>query len=111
MPMHSGELIYHFLNTIILTALVAAWVLWRYRVAVLKGMQARSGAVVPPAEFGGLENHIERQNGEDVIRWLGRARRGIVIAVVAAISVPSLVMTALYLIVADCRTARLTYGW
>ena len=40
--MHSGELIFHFLNTIVLTALIAAWVLWRYRAAVLRGMQARA---------------------------------------------------------------------
>jgi hypothetical protein len=48
-----GELIFHFLNTVVLTALVASVVLWRYRVDVLAGMGSSSGqalgipAVVP----------------------------------------------------------------
>jgi hypothetical protein len=35
---HPGELIFHFLNTIIVTAFVAVFVLWRYRISVLAGM-------------------------------------------------------------------------
>ena len=51
--MSPGELIFHFLNTVVLTALVASGVLWRYRVDVLAGMGSSSGqalgipAVVP----------------------------------------------------------------
>ncbi len=99
--MHSGELVFHFLNVVVLTALIAAWVLWRYRVAVLKGMQARSGEVIPVAEFTRQENAAPPVGVEHVVHWANRARRGIVIAVVAAIVLPALVMTALYLILSD----------
>ena len=99
--MHSGELVYHFFNVIVLTALVAAWVLWRYRVAVLKGMQARSGDVIPMAEFTGRENVATRVSAENVLSWMSRARRGIVIAIVAAIVLPALMMAGLYLILSD----------
>jgi hypothetical protein len=99
--MHSGELVFHFLNVIVLTALIAAWVLWRYRVAVLKGMQARSATVVPAAVSARQENISAPVGVESVLRWMSRARRGIVMAVVAAILLPALVMTALYLILSD----------
>ncbi len=99
--MHSGELIFHFLNTIVLTALIAAWVLWRYRAAVLRGMQARSGAVVPVAESVRHENVSAPVGVESVLRWTSRARRGIVMAVVAAIALPALVMAGLYVIISD----------
>jgi hypothetical protein len=99
--MHSGELIYHFINTIILTSVVAAWVLWRYRVAVLKGMQAQSGEIVAPAEVCRAENRPAGERAHDVIRWLGQTRRAIVVAVVAALCLPALIMAALHLILAD----------
>jgi hypothetical protein len=99
--MHSGELIFHFLNTIVLTALIAAWVLWRYRAAVLRGMQARSGAVVAVAESVRHENVSAPVGVESVLHWLSRARRTIVMAVVAAIALPALVMAGLYLILSD----------
>ena len=99
--MHSGELIFHFLNVIVLTALIAGWVLWRYRVAVLKGMQSRSGEVIPVSEVGQYGNAPAPVNVENVLRWASRARRRIVIAVVAAILLPALLMTGLYLILSD----------
>ena len=42
----AGELANHFQHTVILTALVAAFVLWRYRAAILRGM-GESVAEVP----------------------------------------------------------------
>ena len=99
--MHSGELVFHFFNVIVLTALIAAWVLWRYRVAVLKGMQARSGEVMPVAESTRHENIAPGVEAGNVLRLVGRVRRRIVIAVVAAISLPALVMAGLYLILSD----------
>ena len=38
--MHPGQFIAHFINTAIITAIVAALVLWRYKVGVLTGMSA-----------------------------------------------------------------------
>ena len=52
--MSPGELIFHFLNTVVLTALVASGVLWRYRVDVLAGMGSSSGQAlgIPAVNFG-----------------------------------------------------------
>ena len=38
--MHPGQLIAHFINTAIITAIVAGLVLWRYKVGVLAGMNS-----------------------------------------------------------------------
>ena len=35
--MHPGQFIAHFINTAIITAIVAGLVLWRYKVGVLAG--------------------------------------------------------------------------
>ena len=99
--MHSGELVFHFLNVIVLTALIAAWVMWRYRAAVLKGMRARSGEVIAMAEGTRHETIPAAVTVETVRRWMNRARRGIVMAVVAAVLLPALLMTGLYLILSD----------
>jgi hypothetical protein len=98
--MHSGELIYHFINVIIITSLIAPWVLWRYRVAVLKGMQARSGDVLAPAGVNRTEA-APALEAAPVFAYLRRARRRIALAVLAAIAVPSLILTALYLLLSD----------
>ena len=45
--MVGGELSYHLLNSAILTALVAMFVLWRYRVAVLEGMMRGDSVALP----------------------------------------------------------------
>jgi len=43
-----AELTFHFYNTVVLTALVAAFALWRYRVAVLDGMRGSGEATLAP---------------------------------------------------------------
>ena len=45
--MLGGELMFHFMNVMVLTFIVAPLVLWRYRRAVLAGMQRRLGAPLP----------------------------------------------------------------
>src|SRR5262245_43085464 len=42
-----GDLAYHLVNSVILTAIVSMFVLWRYRVSVLAGMAAGDEQVVP----------------------------------------------------------------
>lgn len=48
--MHPGQFIAHFINTAIITAIVAALVLWRYKVGVLAGMNRGGGGelLMPP---------------------------------------------------------------
>ena len=47
--MLGGELVFHFINVMLMTVLVAPLILWRYRRAVLAGMQDRGGAALPLA--------------------------------------------------------------
>jgi hypothetical protein len=64
-------------------------------------MQARSGDVIPVAEFMGRENVATRVSAENVLSWMSRLVGGIVIAVVAAIVLPALMMAGLCLILSD----------
>ena len=53
--MNGGELSVHFTNSVLVTVLVALFVLWRYRQAILGGMMLGDGAV--PLGRG----HVPRQ--------------------------------------------------
>src|SRR5689334_22429895 len=89
--MHPGELIYHFINTLIVTALVSAAVLWRYRVGVVEGMRARGGATVPPSPPIDARSHGAAVPRASVHVWETRLRRRIVAAtscVVIACALP-----------------------
>lgn len=95
--MFGGELIFRFLNVIVLTVLVAPLVLWRYRRAVLAGMQASAGAVLPLASPQGPRPRSGAPIDADAkLAWEGRMRRRIFVAVVAAILPPSLLLAAHY---------------
>lgn len=45
--MHGGEPSVHFINSVLVTVVVALIVLWRYRLAILGGMMQGDGAVLP----------------------------------------------------------------
>ncbi|NTV72032.1 MAG: hypothetical protein HGA71_18065 [Azonexaceae bacterium] len=45
--MHGGEPSVHFINSVLVTVVVALFVLWRYRQAILEGMMRGDGAVLP----------------------------------------------------------------
>ena len=55
--MVSGELLYRFLNVMLLTALVAPLVLWRYRRAVLAGMKLDRSLLAALALAGASAAH------------------------------------------------------
>ncbi|UCV20341.1 hypothetical protein [Ferribacterium limneticum] len=49
--MHGGEPSVHFINSVLVTVVVALFVLWRYRLAILGGMRRGDSAFLPlPAE-------------------------------------------------------------
>lgn len=97
--MFGGELIFRFLNVILLTALVAPLVLWRYRRAVLAGMQASVGAALPLASPLGARPATETPIGVDAkLAWEARVRRRIFVAVVLAILPPALLLAGHYLV-------------
>ena len=94
--MSPGELIFHFLNTVVLTALVAFFVLWRYRVGVLAGMGSSSGTSlalpsVPPARTVILSQQV------DALAWERQARRRIALAISGSVAIPALALAVLQL--------------
>ena len=100
--MLGGELLFRFLNVMLLTALVAPLVLWRYRRAVLAGMATKVGAAMPLAPPLGAkprEAAASLAGAAAKIAWEARMRRRVFIAVVAALLPPALLLAAHYVIV------------
>jgi len=99
--MLGGELMFHFMNVMLMTLVVAPLVLWRYRRAVLAGMQHRLGAPLPvPAPRVAARPPPAFTVG-GALAWEARLRRRIFIATLAALFVPSLLLAAQYLALSD----------
>ena len=99
--MLSGELLFRFLNVMLLTALVAPLVLWRYRRAVLAGMQTKVGAAMPLAPPLGPRPHPAAASAPGVdakLAWEARMRRRIFVAVVGALLPPALLLAGHYVV-------------
>jgi len=93
--MLGGELFFHFLNVIVMTALVAPVVLWRYRRAVLAGMQHGLGAPLPFAPPHRAAAKTPVPGAATVVAalaWETRLRRRIFAAALVAAFVPSLLL-------------------
>jgi hypothetical protein len=100
--MVGAQLLFHFLNVMLLTALVAPFVLWRYRKAVLAGMQTQVGAAMPLAPALGPRPRATPASmpGVDAkLAWEARVRRRIFVAVVAALFPPALLLAVHYVVV------------
>ena len=95
--MLGGELSFHFLNVMLLTALAAPIVLWRYRRAVLTGMQTKVGtpiAIAPPRGTRPHEPQASTVAVDAKLAWEARLRRRIFVAVVAALFPSALLLAA-----------------
>lgn len=93
--MAGGELLFRFLNVMLLTALVAPLVLWRYRRAVLAGMQSKVGAPMALARPLGPRPRPAAASTPSVeakLAWEARVRRRIFVGVVAALFPPALLL-------------------
>jgi hypothetical protein len=95
--MNPGELIYHFVNTIIVTALVATFVLWRYRVGVLAAMRVSDGGelaldVSPVAGARGPAVSIA-----DLRAWEHAAHGRVIMAVLTAVGIAAIPLGAVWL--------------
>jgi hypothetical protein len=104
--MLGGELSVHFLNVILLTLLIAPLVLWRYRRAVLAGMRDRPGAVLPVVPVGTLRRATGRGQAPaaaavDPSTWERGLRRRVFAGTLGATFVPSMLLSALYLVLGD----------
>lgn len=103
--MNPGELWYHYANVIVLAALIAPLILWRYRVAVLTGMQSSAGAsLTPPSPSADASTSpadrvpappTQRILAGNPSVWETSARKRVFVAVIAATLPSSLLLGAL----------------
>src|SRR5215212_5254015 len=96
--MLGGELSFHFMNVMLMTLVVAPLVLWRYRRAVLAGMQHRLGATLPVPPARVTARPPPAFTVAAALGWEARLRRRIFIATLAAVFVPSLLLAGQYLV-------------
>lgn len=114
--MLGGELASYFVNVVLLTLLIAPLVLWRYRVAVLAGMQGSSGPALPlPAPVKDAVKDAIQAAGQaatpaptpaapasaptaDALAWERRQHRRVLAAALLATALPSLLLAAHYLL-------------
>ena len=95
--MSGGELLSTFMNVMLMTIIVAALVLWRYRRAVLAGMQRSVGAPLPlPVARAPAAPAPPAFTVDSVLASEGRLRRRIFAATLAAAFVPSLLLALQY---------------
>jgi hypothetical protein len=100
--MLGGELLFHFMNVVLMTLVVAPLVLWRYRRAVLAGMRHRLGAPLPlPPPRAPARAAPSGFSVDAALAWEARLRRRIFIATLGAVFVPSLLLAAQYIAFAD----------
>ena len=94
--MLGGELSFHLLNVLLLTLGIAPLVLWRYRRAVLAGMQGRIGAPLAVAAPSGRPAPTAAGDAPAALRWESRLRRRVFVALLACTFVCALPWALLY---------------
>src|SRR5258708_6000379 len=102
--MLGGELMFHFMNVMLMTLVVAPLVLWRYRRAVLAGMQHRLGAPLPlpaPAPRAPAAPVQGAFGADAALAWEARQRKRIFVATLAAVFAASLPLAAQYIALGD----------
>ena len=99
--MLGGELMFHFMNVMLMTFVVAPLVLWRYRRAVLAGMQHRLGAPLPVPAPRAAPRPPAAFTVAGALAWERRLRRRIFAGTLAAVFVPALLLAAQYLAFSD----------
>ena len=95
--MLGGELIFHFINVMVMTVLIAPLVLWRYKRAVLAGMRSRGGSPLPIAPAQSRRPAPADASPAPALAWEARIRRRVFVASLGALVVPSLLLGVQYL--------------
>lgn len=95
--MLGGELAFHFFNVMVMTVLVAPLLLWRYKRAVLAGMQSRGGETLSIAPAQQRTTTLADAAPEPALAWEARVRRRVFGAALGALVVPSFLLAAQYL--------------
>src|SRR5688572_13255994 len=88
--MHPGQFIAHFINTAIITAIVAALVLWRYKVGVLAGMSSGGGEELPIPPPALRAAASETAAAADALVWERQVRRRVAVGTALLVLVCSL---------------------
>ena len=88
--MHPAQLIEHFINTAIVTAVVAGFVLWRYKVGVLAGMNVGGPFELPIPDAGRKITSTARTPVSNVLTGERRMRRRIVVVVALVVLISCL---------------------
>ena len=96
----SGELTYHLINSAILTVLVSLFVLWRYRVEVLKGMMRGDSEDLPLPDPQRREHRSTGAAPANMLQYEKRQEREIALAYLftTLICALPLALASLYLI-------------
>ncbi|MGZ8259308.1 MAG: hypothetical protein ACXWUL_02015 [Caldimonas sp.] len=95
--MGGGELLATFMNVMLMTVIVTVFVLWRYRRAVLAGMQHRVGSALPlPLPRAPAASASPASTVDAALAWEARLRRRIFAGTLAAVFVPSLLLALQY---------------
>jgi hypothetical protein len=98
--MLGGELIFHFTQTIIITALVAMFVLWRYRAAVLSGMSTAPGEALAIGARASSRAAMSTPTASDqaaALAWERATHRRVVAAWLLSVAAPALLIAPAYL--------------
>lgn len=97
-----AELSLFVLNGVLLTALVAPLVLWRYRRAVLAGMMSRPAAALVPVEpLPPLPRVSRDSDTTSALRWEARVHRRVFLAVLAVVFVCALPLSLMFVFLGD----------
>lgn len=105
--MHGGEPSVHFINSVLVTVVVALIVLWRYRLAILGGMMQGDGAVLPlPTEKASAQKVLMAGN---LFARERSMRQRIAAAWLLTTAVCGLPMAVLYMIAGE-MSASPTYA-
>jgi len=91
--MNGGELSVHFTNSVLVTIVVALFVLWRYRQAILGGMALSAGAALPVPAV----TEVAREAVGDLLIREGAMRRRILAAWFLTTAICGLPMALAYM--------------
>jgi hypothetical protein len=108
--MHPAQLTEHFINTAIVTAVVAGFILWRYKAGVLAGMNVGSPFELPIPLGGSRTTSAARVPADSVLTWERRVRRRVSITVALVVLVSCLPLAYLQAAAFDGRTPMHVMG-
>ena len=97
--MLAGELMFHFILTMVITAIVAMFVLWRYRAAVLKGMSFASGEIlaITPHPVERVASAPATTGDAATLAWERATHRRAILAWLLSVAVPAPLIGVAYM--------------